>query len=361
MTTYLTNPYLKVVDGFLKDVPWFKDQIFDRAGSFNLPKVYRHDETIQLNKIIAQAADILHGTKLDYPEVSKSELKMMVRTAFWFSGRLDLTGDQYTDLKAGSPIVAENLRSQADSLDFNFNKDRRTWFTVGPTSGTDLDYSPDFIPWYGLVSTGNSSINDPADMNGKAGGTAGTRLDLTASAILWSSTTNMSVDFPTALLGKCREAFEAFEDTANGRRMVSLGQDGTTIMKYDLYVHPVVASWFKNAPMYDGEKVKTESKVAPAIEAMGVNIIPDPGQTYSTAEDGECNFTLVGDVERNFKKGKIQAPTFTKWTETGSQLNPGVEKGLSARYVPFSMPYFDGTNFFKASVIGKFTFKNDAG
>jgi len=361
MTTYLNDPYLEVVDEYLKDQEWFKDGLFDKAGKFNMPVKYRDQENIQLNKIIAQAADILHGVKLAFPAAAKSQMKSLTRTAEWFTGLIDLDGDQYADVQAGNPRVQAHLDAQIDSLNFNFNKDRRAWFTVGPTSGTDVDYTSDWIPWFGLVSTANSSIGDPADMNGKAGGTAGTQLDLTGSAVMWSSTTNSSIDFVNALVGKSIEAFEAFEDSANGRRMVSLSPGSTGNVKYGLVLHPVIISWMKRTSVYNGEFVDHNTKLSTLFEGMGIELVPDPAETYSTAEDGEVYYRFVADWGRNFLAGTIEKPTFTKWVEVGDPLNPGAEKGLKARYVPLTIPYFDGTNYFKSVVIGKFTFKNDAG
>jgi hypothetical protein len=363
MTTYLNNPYLKRVEKYLKDQPWFKDKIFDSTGTFPFPQKYMRDKYCQLDKLIAQAANIRTGVDLEFPDVSKSTLASLTRLAFWKTAKIDLTYEQRQDLEAGDPMIKTSLDGQIDSVNFNFNKDRRTWFVSGPTSGTDVNYSSEWIPWYALkavTSTGDLGISDPADMNGKAGGTAGTLLDLTA-AVLWSSTTNQSVDFVEALLGKIEEGFEAFEDTRNGRRMVALNQDGSVADNaYQYHFHPVIINRMKKVHPYDGEKVDFSKTIYDQIAAGG-EVLADPDLTYSTAEDGECYFRVVANPKRNFGKGIINKPTWTKWVETNpGSLTSGAQKGFKVRYVPFTMPYFDGTNYFKAEVYGKFTFKNDA-
>jgi len=361
MTTYLNNPFLTRVDQYLKDQAWFKDKIFESTGEFPFPQKYMRDKYCQLDKIIALAANIRTGVELEYPDVSKSVLKSFTRLAFWKSAKLDLSHEQWMDLEAGDPMIKTELDGQIDSVNFNFNKDRRQWFVSGPTSGTDVNYSSEWIPWYALVATGSSSIGNPADMNGKAGGTAGTLLDLTA-VVLWSSTTGATIDFCNALLGKIHEGFEAFEDTNNGRRMVALNQDGTPQdTPYQLHFHPVIISWLKQVHPYDGEKVDFTTTIYAQL-AADHEILADPDLTYSTAEDGECYFRIVADPKRNFGKGITNAPKWSKWVETNpGSLTPGAQKGFSVRYVPFTMPYWDGSYFYKAEVYGKFTFKNDAG
>ena len=154
MTTYLTNPYLKRVDTYLKDQTWFQDSIFDSTGIFPFPQKYMRDKYCQLDKIIAQAANIPTGVELEFPDVSKSKLHSFTRLAMWKSAKLDLSNEQTQDLAAGDPMIKTELDGQIDSVNFNFNKDRRVWFVSGPTSGTDVNYSSEWIPWYALTVVG---------------------------------------------------------------------------------------------------------------------------------------------------------------------------------------------------------------
>lgn len=363
MTTYLTNPYLKRYDKYLKDQPWFKDQIFDRTGTFPFPQKYMRDKYCQLDKLIAQAANIRTGVDLEFPDVAKSTLKSLTRLAFWKTAKLDLTHEQRKDLEAGDPMIKNELDGQIDSVNFAFNEDRRDWFVDGPVSGTDVNYSSEWIPWYALkavTSTGDLGFSDPADMNGKAGGTAGDLLDLT-SVVLWSSTTKQTIDFVNALTRAIKAAFNAFKDSSNGRRMCRLNPDGSLAdNQFDLYLDPVMCEALKDIHPYDGEKLDLTKNIYTMFNEAGFQIFPLPGLSYSQAEDGEVYFIIVAQPERNFGKGIPNAPTWSKWTEVNPGLTPGAQKGFSVRYVPFTMPYFDGTNYFKAEVKGKFTYKNDA-
>ena len=360
MTTYLQNPHLQRLDEYLKDQTWFKDMVVESTGIFNMPLKYMRDKYVQLDKIIAQAANIRKSVDLEYPDTAKSQLKSFTRLAVWFTAKMGLSHDQYQDYLAGDPRIKTEIDGQVDSINFNFNKDRREWFVDGPTSGTDPNYISDWIPWWKLVATGSSNIGNPADMNGKAGGTAGAILDLTSTAVLWSSSTNASINFHQALLSEAMTAFEDFEDSSNGRRMVNMNANEEGINNYTLFVDLPVIRKFKDTNIYNGEFWDNSRNVYQSIADMGVEIKPDPTLSSSFAEDGEIQFRLVAEIERNFKRGIVNKPKWTGWEPTDNSLTPGVHRGFSVRYVPFTMPYYDGTNYFKAMVKGKFTYKNDA-
>lgn len=362
MTDYLNNPYLVVADKYLEDKKWYADEFWESLGSFEWPLKYNDQTKVQLNKIIATQAKIRVGIEKEYPEASKSQLKSLVVTAHWFTGLVSMTHSQMEDWLGGNPRIGTEYKSQVDSVEFNFAKERRTWFGFGPTSGTDPNYSDEWAPLFGLQGTAGSSIGAPADMNGKAGGTAGTQLDLSA-VVLWSNDgTGQTVDFPQALLGTIMTAFEDFEDSNNGRRMVDpddLPENGNMV-PYTLYVDFPVIRKLKMTHPYDGEKLDLKTNIYDMITSLGVEIKTWKGLGYSFAEDGEINFILAANVKRNFKKGVCNGLKWTPFIPTKMGLKPDHERGMDARFIAMKMPYYDATNFFKADVYGKFTYKNDA-
>jgi len=361
MTDYINNPYLKVADEYLKDKKWYNDSFFESLGKFKYPLKYNDETKVQLNKVIAQAANIRVGIEKEYPEASKSQIKSLVITPHWFTGLVSMSNAQWEDWNAGNPRIAAQYEAQVDSVEFNFNKERRTWFGFGPTSGTDPNYSDEWDPLFALKSTANSSIGSPADMIGKAGGTSGTQLDLT-SVVLWSNDgTGQTVDFGQALLGALMTAFEAFEDTNNGRRMVDpddLPENGEGNI-YTVYVDYPVIRKLKMTHPYDGEKLDYKTNIYDQIVSMGVDIKPWKGLGYSFAEDGEINFLIAADITRNFQAVECNKLTWTPFVPTKNGLKPDYERGMDVRLLPFKMPYCDGSYFYKASAYGKFTYKND--
>jgi hypothetical protein len=110
---------------------------------------------------------------------------------------------------------------------------------------------------------------------------------------------------------------------------------------------------------FDAEKLDLKANIYDLITAMGVEIKPYKGLGYSFAEDGEINFILTADTKRNFQAGECNKMKWTPILPTKMGLKPDSEQGMSVRLIPFKMPYFDGTNFYKAEVYGKFTYKND--
>ena len=361
MTDYLSNPHLVVAEEYIKDKKWYDDAFFESLGKFKYPLKYNDQTKVQMNKIIAQQAQIRVGIEKEYPEASKSQIKSLLVTAHWFTGLASMSHAQMEDWQAGNPRIVNEYKAQIDSIKFNFTKERRTWFGMGPTSGTDPNYSSEWGALFALNGTAGSTIGDPADMNGKAGGTAGTLLDNTG-VVLWSNDgTGQTVDFVQALLGASFTAFEAFEDSNNGRRMVDpddLPENGEGSI-YTLYVDYPVIRKLKMTHPYDGEKLDLNANVYDLIVAAGVAIKPFKGLGYSFAEDGEINYILVADVKTNFQAGECNKMKWTPLLPTKMGLKPDSEQGMAVRLVPFKMPYFDATNFFKAEVYGKFTYKND--
>lgn len=358
MTDYLNNPDVVMGDQYLKDAKWYKDPVFNSLGRFEYPVKFNRQTKVQLNKIIALAASIRKGIRKEYPDATKSQLKSLYVTPFWFTGLVEMNNEQWEDWNAGDKTIAEEIKTQIDAAEFRLNEDRRDWFGFGPISGTDVNYSAEWIPSFHLRATADSSIGDPADMNGKAGGTAGTQLDLT-SVVLWSASTNATVDFTQALLSNIMTAFENFKDSNTGRRMVEVDAKGM-ISSYTLYVDLPVIRKFKETHPYDGERYLLNENIYDLITGMGVEIVPYVGLGYSFAEDGEINFILAANVKNNFKAGICKALTWSPWTPTKLGLKPDYERGMDVRYLNVRTPYYDGTNFFKASVYGKFTYKNDS-
>jgi len=364
MTTYTQSSRLKIVEGFLKDAPWFKGQVIGKSGTFGAPRLYNRDKHIQLDKIIATAANIKKGLEKEFPSVPKSELKNFLRTAVWFNGLLELTESQHDDLLAGEPQTVEEIRGQIDSVNYKYDQDLEDWFVGYSTTFTsDPDYTKFWMPWFTAQATSGSSINKPADMNGKvtniAGdtGTSGTIMDMTT--VLTSTTTNQTIDFVGKTFRPIIRAFTEFKDANNGRRMVDTRNQYGTTARFTLLVDPPVIDELDGTHPYDGSQIDYKQSIGEMIRKLNIEIVPCEDFTSSFAEDGTIQFGFVADFPRNFKKGIVNKMKWDAWKEIPDVNSKWVKK-MTSRLVPFTMPYYDGTNFYKAFFHGSFVYKNDA-
>jgi hypothetical protein len=68
---------------------------------------------------------------------------------------------------------------------------------------------------------------------------------------------------------------------------------------------------------------------------------------------------MISDFKNNFKIGTCNAAKWTDWQETEGLTRKHI-RGYSGRYIPFTHPYFDGSNWYKAVAFGKFKYRNDS-
>lgn len=352
------------MDQFIQDAPWLEGAVIAASGNFAAPRISNHDKHIQLDKIIASAANIKKGIEREFPAAPKTQLYNFVRTAHWFNSLLELTDSEYEDLNAGDRIIVEEVRKKIDAINWKYDQDLEDWLVGYSTTFTsDPDYSEFWKPWFAAQATSGSSINDPADMNGKVTNNAGTTgtsgTILSMGTVMTSTSTNQTMDFVNQTFEPIIRAFNSFKDSENGRRMVEYDPRNPGKARFTLLVDPAVIDAFRSTHPYDGSQLVLSTNILKQIEELNINVLPCEDFTASFTEDGEIQFGFVADFDRNFKKGIVNQMTWNAWKEIPDTNSKWI-RTMTSRYVPFTMPYYDGSNFYKAFFHGKFVYKNDA-
>lgn len=363
MTKYVNSPNIKRLDQFLKDKNWYAGQVISKAGSFPMPVLSNKQNTVQLDKLFALGTSIKKSDHKEFPQGVITDMQSMTRKCKWFNGLIDWTSGEYEDYKNGDPYEVENTAKKIDNVDYIYDKDLETWFSgYGTTFTTDPDYDELWVPWLAAATTSGSTADAPGDMNDKvtniAGTTGTTATILGMATVLTSTSTNMTIDFAKHTFQPIIDAFSDFADSNTGRKMVETGPDSESLGSFECHVAPSLARALKYTKLYDGEKIIGKT-VAQDMADMGITIIPNRSFSASLAEDGTCQFGFTADFNQNFQIGVVNQMNWGPDKEI-PQINSKWVKLMTSRLVPFTYPYFDGSNWYKAFFHGSFTYKNDA-
>ena len=369
-TKYLNNPHLKVVDEYFTDAPWWEGQVISKAGRFEHKIQFRADSRVQLTKLIADAATIYKGVKLAFPDAAHSEIDSLYRTAHWFTGFTEIEGDDYKDMQAGDTRQIQRMAKEVDSINYAFDQDLEDWFVGhGETYTDDVDYSPEWMPWFGLKAT-STDIGDPQDMQIKVTtianniGTSGAAL-YTDTILTSRDAKGATPDFVNATFGPIIIAFSKFVDAKNGRRMVHTANKYSTTARFTMLCAPELIDSMEHVYSFDGEKILMQGpSIADQIRARNIEIVACPSYTAGLVEDagsleGACYFALVADFPRNFLLGMCNSMEWSEWYPTDTTPEPDWAKQMKTRVIPLTVPYSDGTNYFKAVFTGYFYFMDD--
>jgi len=369
-TKYLNNPHLKMVDTYIEDAPWWAGQVISKAGRFEHKLEFEADSRVQLTKLIANAAKIRKGIKLAFPDSAHSEMNSLYRTAHWFTGLAEIEGEQYRDMKKGDTRQIQRVTAEIDAINYAFDQDLEDWFVGhGVTFTSDVNYSPEWFPWFGLKAT-STDIGDPQDMMIKvttiAGnvGVSGTAL-YTDTILTSIDGTGSTVNFTNQTFGPIIRAFAAFKDSQNGRRMVNSANKYSTTARFTMLCAPELIDAMEHIYEYDGEKILYQGPtVAERIRALNIEIVPCESYTAGLVEDaagleGACYFNLIADFNRNFLLGMVTSMEWSEWYPTDTTPHPDYAKEMKTRLIPLTVPYFDGTNYFKATFTGYFYYMDD--
>jgi hypothetical protein len=364
MTKYVNSRLIKHIPEYIKDKDWYRGKVIGKAGKFNLGDISHKQETIQLDKIYALGATIKKSDKRAFPSSVITDMASISRKLKWFDGIIEWTDLEHEDYIAGKDTAIEDTRVKVDNVDYQYDKDLESWFVgYGTTFTSDPDYDPLWVPWMKAASTSGSTADAPGDMNDKvtniAGttGTTATILDMTT--VLTSTSTNMTMDFAHFTFQPVIDAFSDFEDANTGRRMVdSVAADNINVLDYQCHVKPSLARALKAAKLYDGEKIIGKT-VAQDMNDMGIEIVPNREFSAALEEDGTCQFGFTASFSDNFKRGVANKMKWDPDLEVPGRNSKWLKK-MTSRLVPYTQPYFDGTNWYKAFFHGTFVYKNDA-
>jgi len=367
MTDYVNNRFIKQTAEWLQEAPWFKGQVMGKAGTMPAPALSNNEHYIQFDKLYALGANIKKSDMKAYPESVITAMKSLLRKAKWFNGLMEWTDAEHEDYVNGNSYEVENTRRKIDNINFQYDYDLEKWFVgYGSTFTSDVDYDERWIPWMCLKTTASSTPSDPGDMNDKvtniAGTTGTTATELDMTTVLTSTSTNMTMDFARQTFGPIIRAFNKFEDSNNGRRMVDY-QSAFNIPRYQCHVHPDVVPELNSAPVYDGEKILPNYSVADAMAKMGIEIIPNRQFSAALAEEaggaeGKIQFGFTANFSQNFKIGFVQKMKWEADLEIPGRNSKWIKK-MNSRLVPYTEPYYDGSKWYKAFFAGYFTFRND--
>jgi len=367
MTDYVNNRFIKQTADFIRDLEWWAGPVLGKAGKMPSPVIANNEQYVQFDKLYALGANIKKSDNRAYPQAVATEMKSLLRKTKWFTGLLEWNELEHEDYVAGNAYEVENTRVKIDNINYQRDEDLEKWFVgYGTTFPSDVDYDERWVPWMKLQSSASETPSNPADMNDKvtniAGTTGTTAVELNMTTILTSTTTNMTMDFVNKTFGPIMQAFNIFKDTNNGRRMVEYRGQFAGSNMYQCHINPAAIPELHRAKIYDGEKLTTKT-VAQDMNDMGIEIVPNRQFTYALAEEaggseGKIQFGFTANFERNFK---IAVANNMKW-EADLEI-PGVNskwvKKYNERLLPFTMPYYDGTNWYKAYFAGYFTYMND--
>lgn len=364
MTSYTNSRYIEHVKEYLKDAPWFKGKVLANAGRLPMGQVSRKVKYIQFDKLYALGASIKKADEKEYPASVITDMQSLLRKLKWFNGLIDWTEADYEDLQNGDLDAIEDTAAKIDNVAYQYDYDVETWFVgYGVTFTADPDYDNMWIPWFAAASTSGSTASAPADMQPKvtniAGTTGTTATVLDMATVLDSTATGMSVDFVTKTFQPIIDGFTQFVDSNTGRRMVDTQDSIRPAANFTVLMAPELIRRLENLHPYDGEKIVMTITIKQQMEAIGINLVPCRLFTASMVEDGVCYFGFVADFARNFKIGEAN-PMVWEADKEIPDINSKWVKLMNSRLVPFSMPYTDGTNWFKAFFHGSFTYRNDA-
>lgn len=368
MTDYINNQFIAQAADYIRDLDWYKGSVLSRAGKMPSPIVANNQHYVQFDKLYALGANIKKSDDRAYPASVETEMASLLRKVKWFTGLVDWTELEHEDYLAGNAYEVENFKQKIDNVNYQRDQDLEKWFVGYNTTFTsDMDYDERWIPWMKLQSTASETPSNPGDMNDKvtniAGTTGTTAVELDMTTVLTSTSTNMTMDFVNKTFGPIMRAFNIFADTNTGRRMVEWQDQFAGKAVYQCHIHPAVIPELHRAKIYDGEKILATT-VAQDMAASGIEIVPNRQFTYALAEEagggqGKIQFGFTSNFDRNFK---IAVANPMKW-EADLEI-PGVNtkwvKKYNERLLPFTMPYYDGTNWYKAFFAGYFTYMNDA-
>ena len=370
MTDYTNNRFLKTVDKWIEDKDWYRGQVIKEAGSFPLGDLPNNQRYIQLDKLYALAATIKKSDEKDFPAEGITAMKSMLRKAKWFNGLIGWTEEQYEDYVAGNSYEVQRTKVKLDAVDFKYDADMEKWFVgYGTTFTGDTDYDPAWIPWMKLQSTTSDTMSNPADMNSKvtnmAGTTGTTATELHMTTKLTSTTTNQTIDFAQKTFGPWIDAFTDFEDSNTGRHMATPRADGENakaMASFQVHVAPKLANKFFQIKVFDGEKY-LDRTIADDMHAMGIKIIPNRQFTALFVEDagsseGKCQFGFTSDFSDNFQIGTANTMNWEADKRIVGVKDKWIKR-MTSRLVPYTHPFWDGTNWHKAFGAGAFYFMND--
>jgi len=357
-----------VVKGWLEAAPWWKGLVISHAGTFPLPKKYNNSPFIQFDTLYSLGASIKKSDLKEFPQAVKTAMKGLIRKLKWFTGLLSNTEYEHEDLLAGDAFSLQDMKTQIDAVAYQYDQDIEAWYVgYGTTFTDDPDYDERWVPWFKHVAVANATIGDPACMatlvtnNADVTGTTGTILDM--NTILTSTATGMTIDFVRQTFQPIIRAFTLFKDTNNGRRMVHSTNFYKTTARFVFLAAPELIDELESVHPYDGEKILLNTNIKAEMEKKNITLVPCDDFTAALAEEagggqGTCQFGFVADFNRNFKIGVAQKVKWDEWKEIPKIVSDWVKK-MSARHCAFTMPYWNGTYWFKAFFAGYFTYMND--
>lgn len=360
MTSYLNNNKIQMQQDILRPVDWLKGQVIGKAGRFAYTKDFpSKGGVIQLNDIYALAAKIKVSDDGTFPNGVNVKDVSILRSPKWFNGLISYDHRDYQDLEAGRVDFANSYRKKVSAVEYAHDQELEDWFVgYSATWAADPHVDNNWIPWFNAVPAASSSSTNPADMNhlvtttGGTTGTEGTILDM--GTVLYSGSTNATVNFVLKTFQPIISAFDKFKDANTGLRMVDSGA------RYTFMASQELIGWLKKIHPYDGSQYNQNVTIADQMSAANIDMIINEEFTSSIQEDGTCQFGLVADFEKNFQIGVLKAMSPGPWKDSGGVL-PQHEQGFESRYIPYTQPYWDGSAYWrKAFFHGSFTFMNDA-
>lgn len=364
MTDYTNSRNLIHMKKWIKDAPWFRGKVIGKAGTFPLGEISNSQTHIQFDKLYSMGANIRKSDKDQYPESVTTEMKSLLRKLKYFNSLIELDDPDYQDFLAGDDYQRERVKSMIDNVAYQYDQDLEKWYVgYGTTFTDDPDYDDKWVPWFSAASTSGSTPSNPGDMNDKVTnkdgttGTTATILDM--GTVLTSTSTNQTIDFVRQTFQPIIRAFTSFKDSNNGRRMVRTNDSVNTTAKFSFLAAPELIQDLQIIRPYDGEKILTNTNIKAQMEALGIELIPCDDFTASLEEDGTCQFGFVGDFKRNFKIGLADKMFWYAFKEIPN-INSKWIKKMKSRHAPLSVPYRDGTNWYKAFFHGYFTYMNDS-
>lgn len=367
MTDYINNRFIQQTTKWLKAAPWFKGQVVGKAGIFPTPKISNKTKYIQFDKLYARGAKIKVSDEKEFPQAVKSEMRSLLRKVKWFNGIMDWTEEEYDDYQAGESFAVEDTRVKIDNENFAYDETLEDWFVgYGIDFTAKEDYDERWIPWMKLQSSATSDASNPADMNDKvtniAGTTGTTAVELNMTTIATSLSTGMTIDFVGKTFRPIIRAMNLFKDAYTGRRMNMPNADGSSKARFQCHMAPEAVDEMFNLPIYDGEKILSTT-IGEAMNKIGIELVPNRLFSAAFAEEagggeGKIQFGFCANFSRNFQMG---VPKKMNW-EADKKI-PGVKdkwiKRMTSRLAPFTMPYFDGTTWYKSFFAGYFLYMND--
>ena len=367
MTNYTNTQLMARLARYIKSAPWWKGKVVGLSGNFPAPKMSNKQSHVQLDQIIANVASIKKGLKKEFPNTSEVQMKSMIRTAHWFNGLLEQDEEQHEDYLAGEQYEVDSIERKVDAVAYKYDQDLEDWFVgYATTFADDPDNTEWWKPWFNTQATSGSSINDPKDMNdqvttiGAATGVSGTILPM--ETVLTSTSTNQTIEFVKHTFQPIIDGFSDFKDVNNGRRMLDTPDSVVGEAEFTFLADPTLIRRLRATKQYDGEKVilAGPSVAEVMMNEFAIRTVPCEDFSASLTEDGVCQFGLVANFKRNFQKSVPSKMKWEAWKEI-PDVNSKWLKKMSSRLMPFTMPYWNGTSYYKGFFHGSFVYKNDAG